>query len=431
MISKRWQLSYRYRWYIFAICTIAYVLSNFWRVSNAIIADDLSRDLALTPETLGLLGGAFFYGLCLVQIPLGFLLDRFGPRLVISLFLGTGAVCAIGFSFADNGSSAILTRAGIGLGMAAVLMGSYKLFITWFSPQIFATLSGFIIAVGNLGAIAGTSPLAWMSEAFGWRGVCLGMAAFTLFLAISIYAVVCDHPSQDGDIRKPTPPAQGIYSDLITVFGSSNFWRMAPLGFASYGTLITVQGLWGGPYLMHIYGMSKGTAGNILLAIPVGLACGAPLWGHWSDRLGMRKFPTLVVVGGMLIVYSSFAVNMHLPTWGLVLQNWLLGLTGAGFFILYAQVKETFPISIAGTAMTTLNLFVILGAAMLQHLMGIIMDNWQMSATGALPAVAYQWGFGISAVVLALTLALYATSNDTGRAWENEGNIPQAHEGNG
>ena len=414
MTSKTRQLSYRYRWSIFTICTIAYVLSNFWRVSNAIIADDLSRDLALTPEMLGLLGGAFFYGLCLVQIPLGSLLDRFGPRLVISLFYGTGAVCALGFSFADQGSTAILARAGIGIGMAAVLMGSYKIFITWFSPRSFATLSGFIIAVGNLGAIAGTSPLAWMSQAWGWRGVCLGMAAFTLFLAISIYAVVRDHPSQGGDIRKSTPPAQGIYSDLITVFGSSNFWRLAPLGFACYGTLITVQGLWGGPYLMHIYGMSKGAAGNILLAIPVGLACGAPLWGRWSDCLGKRKFPTLAAAGGMLIVYSSFAMGLHLPAWGLVFQNWLLGLTGAGFFILYAQVKETFPLSIAGTALTTLNLFVVLGAAMLQHFMGIIMDNWQTSATGALPAVAYSWGFGLSAVVLALTLVLYATSRDTG-----------------
>lgn len=169
---------------------------------------------------------------------------------------------------------------------------------------------------------------------------------------------------------------------------------------------------------MHIYGMSKGAAGNILLAIPVGLACGAPLWGYLSDSLGKRKFPTLVVVGGMLIVYSSLAMDLHLPTWGLVLQNWLLGLTGAGVFVLYAQVKETFPLSIAGTAMTSLNLFVILGAAMLQHLMGIIMDNWQMSATGALPAAAYHWGFGISAVVLALTLALYATSHDTGHSLE-------------
>ena len=274
----------------------------------------MSRDLALTPETLGLLGGAFFYGLCLVQIPLGSLLDRFGARLVISLFLGTGAVCAIGFSFANHGLTAILTRTGIGIGMAAVLMGSYKLFITWFSPQSFATLSGFIIAVGNLGAIAATSPLAWMSEAYGWRGVCLSMAALTLFLAISIYAVVRDYPSPEGHIQRPTPPSQGIYSDLITVFGNSNFWRLTPLGFASYGTLITVQGLWGGPYLMHVYGMSKGAAGNILLAIPVGLACGAPLWGHWSDRLGKRKIPTLVVVAGMLIVYSSLIMDLHLPS---------------------------------------------------------------------------------------------------------------------
>lgn len=205
-----------------------------------------------------------------------------------------------------------------------------------------------------------------------------------------------------------------IFSGLRTVFGSSLFWRLAPLGFASYGTLITAQGLWGGPYLMHTYGMSKTAASSILLAIPVGVICGAPLWGRWSDRLGRRKLLILLGQGAMLLVISSLAMDLQLPRWGLLLQCWLLGLTGGASFVLYAQVKETFSLSIVGTALTALNFFVILGAAMFQHMMGLILDNWQPSITGALPVVAYQWGFGASAALLALALALYITSRDTG-----------------
>ncbi len=407
-----------YRWYIFAICAAMYIISNFWRVSSAVIAGDLSHDLGLSPEILGLMGGAFFYSFGLVQLPMGPLLDRFGPRIIISLLACIGAASALAFALSSNGIMAILARAGIGIGMAAILMGSYKIFSTWFLPHEFATLSGILISIGNLGAICATTPLVWLSETVGWRGACLCMATITLLLAVAMYLVARDHPPQEAEAGTlpHTPPSNAdIFSGLRTVFGSSLFWRLAPIGFASYGALITVQGLWGGPYLMHIYGMSKAAASSILLAIPVGIICGAPLWGRWSDKLGRRKLPILLGQGMMLLVFSSLAMDLQLPRWGLLLQYWLVGLTGAAGFVLYAQVKETFPIAIVGTALTALNFFVILGAAMFQHMMGLIMDNWQPSITGSLPVEAYQWGFGVSAALLALALVLYTKSRDTGQ----------------
>ena len=408
------QLSSYYRWCIFALCASMYIISHFWRVSTAVVADELSQDLSLSPENLGLLGGAFFYSFGLTQLPMGALLDRFGSRVVISLLACIGAASAIVFALSNNGTMAILARAGIGIGMAAVLMGSYKIFTTWFSPHEFATLSGIMIALGNVGAIGATIPLAWLSATLGWRMSFIGMATVTLLMAVVMYLGVRDHPPQPAGTLPPVPPSMtDIFSGLRTVFGSGLFWRLAPLGFASYGTLIAAQGLWGGPYLMHTYGISKATAGTILLAIPVGTICGAPLWGHWSDRLRRRKFPALLGQGAMLLVFSSLAMDLQLSRWGLLLQFWLLGVTSASSYILYAQVKETFPLSIVGTALTALNFFVFLGAAMLQHMIGLIMENWQPSTTGAFPVVAYQWGFGVSAALLALALILYISSRDT------------------
>ncbi len=404
-----------YRWCVFALCAIMYILSQFWRVSNAVIAGDLIHDLNLSSENLGLLGGAFFYSFGLAQLPMGPLLDRIGPRVVISLLACIGAASAIVFALSNNVSLAILARAGIGIGMAAMLMGSYKIFSTWFLPHEFATLSGILVSIGYLGAIGATTPLVWLSDTFGWRGAFLCMAAITLLMAATIYLVVRDRPPQKAGTLPHTPPsATDIFSGLRTVFGSGLFWRLAPLAFASYGALITVQGLWGGPYLMHTYGLSKAASSTILLAIPIGVICGSPLWGHWSDRLVRRKLPILLGQGAMLLVFSSLAVDMQLPRWGLLLQFWLLGVTGASSFILYAQVKETFPLFIVGTALTALNFFVVMGAAVFQHMMGIIMDNWQPSITGILPFAAYQWGFGISAILLALALIIYMSSRDTG-----------------
>ncbi len=403
-----------YRWYIFAMCGVTYVISGFWRVSNAVIADDLARDLAVTPEVLGLMGGAFFYAFGLAQLPMGPLLDRFGPRLVITLLVCVGSASALLFSLTDSGTVAVLARAGIGLGMAAVLMGSLKILTTWFSPHEFATLSGMLVAIGGLGGIGATTPLAWLSDRIGWRGACGGMAAITLLLAAGMYLVVRDHPERQKGAPPTSPPSLAVIrAGLRTVFFSGDFWRLAPLGFASYGALITAQGLWGVPFLVHTYGMSKSSASSVLLAIPIGLVCGAPLWGRWSDTFGRRKPLVLAGLCSMLLLFFSLVLHLPLPYWGLVLQCWLLGFTSAALYILYTQVKETFHHSISGTALTALNFFVMLGAAVFQQMTGFILGYWKPNAAGTLPLPAYQWGFGVSAALLALALAIYTLCRDT------------------
>lgn len=403
-----------YRWYVFAMCCCTYVISGFWRVSTAVIAGDLVRDLVLSPEVLGLLGGVFFYSFGLAQLPMGPLLDRFGPRIVISLLACFGAASAVAFALAGSGTVAVLARAGIGLGMAAILMGSFKILTTWFSPHEFATLSGILIAIGNLGGIGATTPLAWLSDRLGWRGACGIMAAITLLLAAGIYLITRDRPPQQEGAPPIVPPTLAdIRAGLRTVFRSGEFWRIAPLGFASYGALIAVQGLWGVPFLVHTYGMSKGSASGVLLAIPVGVVIGAPFWGRWSDTRGQRKPLVLAGLGVMLLLFATLVMHLPLPRWGLMLQCWLLGFFSAALYILYTQVKEFFPLAIAGTALTALNFFIILGAAMFQQMTGFIIGYWNPSVAGVIPLIAYQWGFGVSAALLALALALYTVCRDT------------------
>ena len=403
-----------YRWFIFAMCSLTYIISGFWRVSNAVIAGDLARDLVLSPEVLGLLGGAFFYAFGLAQLPMGLMLDRFGPRIVISVLISIGAISAVVFAVAGSGTVAVLARAGIGFGMAAVLMGSLKILTTWFSPHEFATLSGIIIAIGNLGGIGATTPLAWLSEKLGWRGACGVMAGVTVLLSVGMYLIVRDRPPASDDNMPVAPPVVAtIGAGLRTVFASGAFWCLAPLGFSSYGALITAQGLWGVPYLVHTYGMSKASASNVLLAIPVGVVCGAPLWGRWSDTLARRKPLVLTGLGLMLLFFASLVLHLPLPYWGLIVQCWLLGFSSAALYILYTQVKETFSLSIAGTALTALNFFVILGAAVFQQMTGFILGFWKSSTSVTLPLAAYQWGFGVAALLLALSLVVYCFCRET------------------
>ncbi len=234
-------------------------------------------------------------------------------------------------------------------------------------------------------------------------------------MAVAFYLVVRNGPSKNSSALIHPQHSKGLFSGLSIVFGSKDFWKLVPLTFASYGTLITVQGLWGGPYLMHTYGLSKATASGVLMAVPLGVICGAPLWGRWSDKIGRRKMPILLGQGVMLVVFSSLAMHLHhLTPWGLLLQFWLIGFTYSSNSIIYAQVKEIFPLCIGGTALSSLNFFLMLGGAVFQHLMGIIMGNWQPSLTGDIPVSAYQYGFGISAALLALALAVYNGSREAG-----------------
>jgi len=215
------------------------------------------------------------------------------------------------------------------------------------------------------------------------------------------------------DAKAPDLPAMGdFFIPLRTVLANGRFWRIAPLGLASYGTLIAVQGLWGGPYLMHVYGLSKAAAGSVLLATPVGVICSAPLWGRFSDRLAKRKGPLLLGQVAMLIACSSLACDLQLPCGLLVLQFWLIGVGFGSHNILYSHVKETFSLPMAGTAMTGLNFFIILGAAVFQHLMGAVINHWPASQSGIFPVVAYRWGFGLGVALLATALFIYISSED-------------------
>ena len=172
---------------------------------------------------------------------------------------------------------------------------------------------------------------------------------FDTRVAETTFLVVRDHPHQQvGALPHASPSMSNIISGFRSVFGSSRFWCLAPLAFASYGAMIAVIGLWGGPYLMHTCGLSKTTASVILLATPIGAICGAPFWGRLSDKLRRRKLLILLVQGASLLVFFSLAMDLQLPRWGLLLQFWLFGFTGVSSTLLYVQVKETFPLFIAG-----------------------------------------------------------------------------------
>jgi predicted MFS family arabinose efflux permease len=379
----------REKWVLFGVCATLFVMSMFYRMSAAVIAEDLGRDLHLEPRGLGLVGGAFFYAFALVQLPLGLLLDRAGAKRTMILLNLTGMLGALLFSTSCGLWTAVLGRTLIGVGMAANLMGSLKLFTHWFDLRRFATLSGLLVSMGTLGTLGATSPLVFLSQALGWRSAFQCLAAFHGLLVLALALLVREAPpagqgrgaDSEGVSAHPEP---GASNALGILFRNPNYWAISWSIFLRYGAFASIQALWAGPFLMTCLGFSQVRAGNILLMLSVGFILGAPAGGLVSDRL-LRSRRNAV----SLAMACSAAAILVLSRWPVHAAPVFLGalLFVNGFFngfnqISYAHIRELMPPSMSGTAMTGINVFTMAGAGLFVHGLGEIISRLENGGGG-------------------------------------------------
>lgn len=404
----------RRRWRLFAVLALIYILVYFYRVSLAVVASDIARDLDLTPQQLGTLSGILFYVYAVAQLPLGPLIDRFGGRLVIS---GCGVLTAAGgllFSAAQTLPAAMAARVLIGVGTAAVLMATFTIFSHWYSRQEFGRISGFMVAVGNLGNLAATAPLALAVAAVGWRHSFLAIAVLQALATALVFFAVRDRPPQS---LAEAPPAAaekpGLFAAWGEIFGSVHFWLLGGLSFFWYGNYLALQGLWGGPYLMEVLHLSREQTGRLLMYTSLGFIAGSLSSDFFVRRLfGSHKRALLVGQGALLLLMSAFL------GWAALVPP---GLRGALFFavglavssgvMIYPIVRAMFPLRIVGTALTSLNFFVLLGAATVQQAMGAIVGA--RALPGAPPgAAAYHAAFLLPVAGLAVSIVLFFFARD-------------------
>ena len=382
----------------------------FYRVSSAVIAPNLTEDLGLNAETLGYLGGAFFYSFALFQIPMGPMLDRIGPRIVIPLSSLIGSAGAFLFAFGQTFTAALFGRILIGVGMSSVLMGSFKVFVLRFPPEKFSTLVGILYAVGTLGNIIAASPLAFLASTIGWRMTFIVVGSITALLAFVVFWAIGDQEKEKAPVSLPAP-GLGILQSVKLVLGSLVFWQIGSLAFFRYGTFVGLQGLWLGPYLMDIKGYSPLQAGNALTLLAIGGIVGGPIAGRLSDKV-FRSSKDVAFWG--LVLYAASLI----PLIGVFrIQNtFLYGLTFffLGFFngvgmMFYTQAKGLFPVAISGTVITWVNFFSISGGAVFMPALGRIIESFPHGGR-SYPAEAYHLSFLICLLGMVASLIFYAFS---------------------
>jgi len=344
---------------------------------------------------------------------MGPMLDRIGPRFIITSFPLIGALGAFLFAFGESFAAALLGRTLIGIGMSSILMSSFKVFTLRFSPGRFATLVGLISSVGTLGNIFATSPLAFLTSTIGWRMTfILAGVVTTLFTFLAFWVLGGKKKVEETlAFSAPSESKIGILQSMRLVMGSFVFWQFGAIAFFRYGTFVSLQGLWLGPYLMDTKGYSPIETGNVLILLAIGAIVGGPVAGQLSDRVfHSRKGVALWGLG--LYTLSLFpligVLNISCP-FGYGLLFFFIGFFSGFGMVIYSHAKELFPISISGTVMTMVNFFTMAGAGIFMPAMGSIIERFPR-INNTYPPKAYHLAFLICFLGMAASLVFYGFS---------------------
>ena len=410
--TERQPFPYRRGLTIVTTLATAYVASHFFRAANVTIGIDLMRDLHIGPEALGSLTGAFFFGFAAMQIPCGFFFDRFGPRRTVVGMLILATLGGIIFTVAPTWPVLLTGRVLMGAGFGVMLIGTMVVVTRWFPPDRFSTMTAFVMSIGLLGNLVATTPLAWASEAVGWRTAFAAVVVFIALATIAVWVIVRDAPPGHPFLaRTPESPRQ-MLRGLGEVLREPRLRPILALNFCNYACTFTVQGLWGGPYLREVHGMSPIAAGNVLFAAVIAYQFGMLAFGPLDRLLDTRKW---IAVGGSMVTVATLAtlaLAPHPPIWVPVGAMLVIGFFSAASTMVMTHGRGIFPDRLIGRGMATINTSVMLGVACMQTLSGVIIGAFEPLADGARSESAYRALFGVLTVVLIVAVAIYSRSQD-------------------
>ena len=395
---------------VFLPFAAGYFLSYLFRTVNAVIAPDLVSALALEPADLGLLTSAYFLTFAAFQLPLGVLLDRYGPRRVESVLLLLAAAGAVLFALAEGLPGLIVARGLIGLGVSACLMASFKAFVQWLPAHRLPFANGCVMAAGGLGALAATAPVELLLGFIDWRQLFLWLGLLALIIAASINALVSEQaPAADAkqeDLRTQLAGVAGVFRSPV-------FWRVAPLTIACQAGFLSIQSLWAGPWLSDVAGLERDAVANHLMAVATAMILGFILIGSIAGRASRYGIQPMQVAVAALLVFMGVQLAMVLQ---LAVPAWLLwisfGFFGTAGIVPYAALSQSFPAALSGRVTTTLNLLVFVTAFVGQWGIGAIIGLWESTGDGRFAAAGYQAAFAVVLGFQLLGLAWFVIYRD-------------------
>jgi len=389
-----------------------YMVSQFLRNSIGVIAPNLASELSMNASEIGLLSSTFFFSFAAAQIPLGIALDRYGPKRCMLVCSVIAVIGTIMFSLSTAPWTLIAARGLMGVGSSCFLMAPLALYAVRYAPDRFSMLVGMQLGLGSTGTLLATAPLAWSTAAIGWRATFVTVAAIVAFSAILVALVV-----REG--REPHHDHNETFRESITGIAEAlrtpSILQLFLMQLAAYSSFVLIVGLWGGPYLTHIYGYDLTSRGEILFLAAAGQIVGSFVLGPLDRVFGNYKTPVFIGTGLTALSLGALAIGGVMPV------AWMIAcFVGVGFFSAYTTVliahgKSLFPQRLVGRGLTLLNMGTMGGVFLTQTVSGFVIDLFP-AVNGAYPLQAYRLVFAMQVGFLLVAGLAYLTVRDPRRA---------------
>ena len=369
---------------------LGYFINMVFRSVNAVLAPPLMTDLSLNHIEIGLITSTFVLAFAIFQIPLGLIVDSWGARKTqVTLFL-IGAVAIALFGMSSSVTMLSVTRALLGIGMAGSFICAVKAVADRVDSDKIPYYTGIILAFGGVGALLATTPAKLFQLEFGWRALCISLGVVTFLIAALIFFVNRD--DKTGEKETLSENIKG----LIDVYRNGFFWRISPLLIFSLGGFIAMQGLWLGPWINRVVGVSHLGTANYLLVIAVAMIFGflsGGLFSKIAHKLGI-SLAAVVAAGIGIHILTMILLDLNLFETHYIIW-FIYGYFAQVTLVNYSILAQHFGPQISGRALTAANILVFLFAFLVQYLFGVVVHYWPRLIGGDI-----QGGFRVAMLAL-------------------------------
>ena len=388
---------------VFLAFALGYFCSTLIRAITATLSPTLTTEFHLSAQDLGLLAGGYFLGFSLTQLPLGRLLDKYGPQKVVLSFLFFAVLGCLAFSWADSFHGLLAARILCGMGVSACLMAPLTGYRRWFDANTQLRANSWMLMTGSLGMLAATLPVQWLMPIWGWRALFVMLAVMVVVTMVLMAWVVPRWKT----VKAETADAQTHLDDdgsYREIWKSAYFWRMTPIGFFSYGGMVAIQTLWAGPWMTQVAGWTAGEAAQGLFFINLAMLLTFWVWGLITPALSRKGIPVeRLIAWGLPVSFVAIGTLAWMgPAVGSAAALGLALLCMSSTFVALAQpaVGMAFPSHLAGRALSAYNLVVFVGVFVVQWGIGLLVDAGRVM--GLEKSASYQWAlacFGLCSLL--------------------------------
>lgn len=362
--------SKNYKWIIWGILVLAYVVVFFHRLAAGVVKEDLMSTFGISATTFGVIGSLYFYAYMFMQIPSGILADTIGAKRTVTLGTLVAGIGSLIFGFASNVPMVFIGRTLVGLGVSVVFISILKILADWFEPENFGRMSGITSFVGNMGGILAQTPLALFVALYDWRMAFIAMGGITLVISLMCKVLIIDKPHDEGE-----KPHVDIWGGLKTVMKNKYTWPGFFVFAGQFGAFGAMTGTWGRSYMSDVYQLSKVDSANYMAIMVLGMALGSVATGMISDKIKLKKMPMMIVALVNVLCWGMFLfLNVPLSMIGILL--FIMGWSSSSFVLSWGCAKEVNPKNITGIATSVVNMGGFFGAAITPVIMGRIFDSY-------------------------------------------------------